>query len=125
VQHEAWLPGIAAAQQGGKVAIYLDDLEPSGGLQQPLRERPVPGADLDCGVAGRQADRRHDARDDGRVMQEMLTETLARAAVRANQALSRRAASDRRAAIAAASSIAAIRLPASALPLPARSSAVP
>jgi hypothetical protein len=57
-------------------------LQPSGSLQQPLRECPLAGPDLDRGIAWGEADRRHDARNNRRIMQEMLTESLASAAVR-------------------------------------------
>jgi hypothetical protein len=75
------LTGIARAQQRGQIAIDFDHFEPSGSLQQPLREGSLAGPDLHRGVARLQVDRRHDARDDGRIVQEMLAEALARAAV--------------------------------------------
>jgi len=81
VQHEPRLIGIARTQQRREIAIDFDHLEPSGSVQQPLRECSLAGPDLDRGVARLEVDRRHDTRDDGRIMQEMLAETLARAAV--------------------------------------------
>jgi hypothetical protein len=57
-------------------------LQPSGSLQQPLRECSLAGPDLDRGVAWGEADRRYDARNNSRIMQEMLTESLACATVR-------------------------------------------
>jgi hypothetical protein len=82
VQHEPRLTGIAIAQQRGQVAIDLDHLQPSGSLQQPLRECALAGPDLYRRVARGEADRRDDARDNSRIMQEMLTESLACATVR-------------------------------------------
>ena len=119
MQHEPRLCGIARTQQRREIAIDFDHFEPSGGRQQPLRECALAGPDLHRGVARLEVDRRHDARDHGRIVQEMLAKALARAAVGNAQTGSRRCA------ICAAISIAAIRLPGSARPLPARSSAVP
>jgi hypothetical protein len=77
VQHELWLVGVAAAQQRCQVAIDFDHVEPSGGVQQSLRERPPAGPYLDRGVARFQTDDGDDAGNDCRVVQEMLAETLA------------------------------------------------
>jgi hypothetical protein len=119
VQYEARLVGVAVAQQCGQVAIDFYDLEPSCRLQQPLRQCALAGPDFHRGITRGKPDGGHDARNDRRIMQEVLTETLACAAVRRTQERSWRDA------MRPASSIAASRLPASPLPLPARSSAVP
>ena len=119
VQHEPRLIGIAVAQQRRQVAIDFDHFEPSGGSSSRCVSAPWPGPISTAASPGCEVDRRHDARNDRRIVQEMLAETLARAAVGNAQTGSWRDA------ICAASSIAAIRLPASPRPLPARSSAVP
>ena len=99
-----------------QVAVDLDDLEPLAALEEGQGERPAPRADLDDAFAGLRVDRRDDSREDARVMQEMLAEALARA----NHPGVPPPAPRR-----SASRIASNRLPGSARPVPARSSAVP
>jgi hypothetical protein len=88
MQHEARLIRIAVAQQRREVAIDFDRIEPTGGLQQALRERSAARSDLDRRVARFEIDCRYDARNDRRVMQEMLAEAPARAPVRDAQTCS-------------------------------------
>ena len=73
---------------------------------------PLPGPDLDDPFAGTGIDRGDDAPEHARIVQEMLAEALARADHPARPSRP-------------ASRIASNRLPGSARPVPARSSAVP
>ncbi len=82
--------------------------------RQRVRDGAESGADFDDDVVLGGVHRTQNCVDDGRIRQEVLTESLART-MPAHQ----------RAASAAASSTAASRLPASARPLPAISNAVP
>ena len=91
------------------VAVDLDHLEPPAALEQRPGQRAEPGSDLDQPLAGLRIDRGDDTREHARVVQEMLPEALAGADHPSSSA----------------SPIAANRLPGSARPLPARSSAVP
>ena len=105
------LPSARAtlAQHGDQVAVDLDRLEAMAALEQRPRQGTAAGPDLDDALARPRIDGRDNAREYARVVQEMLAETLARA----NH--------PRR----CARSIASNRLPGSARPVPARSSAVP
>ena len=68
MQHETRLIGVAVAQQRRQIPIDLDHFQPSGGIQQPLREGALAGTDFHRGVAGFKVDRRHDAGDHGRIV---------------------------------------------------------
>ena len=119
VQYKFGPVGIARPQNACEIAIDFDRIELAGGIEQLLRECPLPRSDLDRRIGGSELYRGDDSGNDGRIVQKVLAEALAGAAVRTAQEVS---LTD---AMRAASSIAATRLPASALPLPARSSAVP
>ena len=81
---------------------------------QQLGERAAARADLDQRLVGLRRDLAHDAVEHAAVVQEVLAEALAREnQLRVSPANSM------------ASCVAATRLPASARPVPARSSAVP
>ena len=103
----------ARAQLGGEIAIDLDGVQRAGLADQAFGERAASRADLQQRLLGLRRDFAHDAIEHAAVMQEMLAEPLARedhARLAANSTASR---------------VAAMRLPASARPVPARSSAVP
>ena len=109
-------PCRALPQQPGEVAVDLDDLEALAALEEGQGQRAAPRADLDDAFAGLRVDRRDDSREDARVMQEMLAEALARADHPGVPPPAPRRSASR---------IASNRLPGSARPVPARSSAVP
>ena len=90
--------------------------------QQVAREGAVAGADLHQVLAGLRRERARDALDHARVVQEVLAEALA---ARGTRRAAGRGHPCRCAARRLASRRAAPRLPASARPVPARSSAVP
>ena len=98
-------------QFGDHVAVDLDDFQASRAREQVAGQRAQSRSDLDQWLPGLRIDGRDDARDHLLVMQEVLAEALAGAYHRLAQS--------------SASSSAAARLPASARPVPARSSAVP
>src|SRR5262245_55144812 len=95
------------AEIPGQVAIDLDRRERAELLEQRCRERSAAGPDLDDALAAPRLDRRDDARDHLGIVEEVLAEALAHVAR------------------VIACSIAALRLPDSAWPLPASESAVP
>ena len=103
----------AATQVVREIAIDLDGVQARKLLQQQCRQRAGARPDLHHRVGGCWIYRIGDALQHRLVMQEMLAEPLARLD------------HERLAASLAASCTAASRLPASARPVPARSSAVP
>jgi len=109
----------AFAERNDEVAVELDGRQLAAGAQQRQRERALAGPDLDEPVAGLRSDRLDDAAQDARIVQEVLAEALA------PRGADRGAHQRRRAASSLARCSAAARLPQSARPLPARSSAVP
>src|ERR1019366_4192554 len=76
-QRPVRLGGQARAQRCGQIAIDLNRIELSGRRQQARGQRALTRADLAGGIAPLQSDRGDDARDDGRIMQEMLAKALA------------------------------------------------
>jgi hypothetical protein len=115
VQFAACAVHELATQPRGQVAVDLYGVEAAvRAAQQFVGEGATSRADFHQAVAGANAKRRHDSPDHGRVVQEVLPEALAD--VRHQRP---------RAASPIASCTAAARLPTSALPVPARSSAVP
>ena len=111
---------VVLLEVGDEVAVDLDDVEMTETLDEGLRHRAEAGADLDHGLALLRADGLNDIADGVGVGKKVLTEALARAmpCLHAGRPCSW-------AAISSASSTAAKRLPGSAVPCPARSSAVP
>jgi len=107
-------PPATLLQPRHHVGIDLDDVDRAGGCQQRSRDCTAARADLHEAVAGRRRDGAHDPLDRARIVQEMLAVALLRVFQ------GRRVAQS-----PAASASAARRLPASARPVPARSSAVP
>ncbi len=101
------------------VAVDLHHVQVRQALQQRPRERAEPRTDLDHVIARPGIDRRDDLRDDAGTVEKVLAEPLARY-VRAGHA-----AAPTTPAMASATSMASNRLPGSARPVPARSSAVP
>src|SRR5580658_8216954 len=119
MQHETRSVGKAFTQHRGEVAVDLNRLQPASGIQQAFCQRSAARTNLYRLVSRLEIDRGDDTGDDGRIVQKMLAKALAGGASGVVQTLSSQLV------ICAASSIAATRLPASALPVPARSSAVP
>ena len=115
-----FLRGEAAAQPRRQIAVDFDGGDLACPLDQQQGQRAQAGADLDNALARPRVDRGDDALDVMRVVQEVLREAPSRAV-----ALHQRPADGRSPASRSASARAAIMLPASALPSPARSSAVP
>ena len=111
------LPRETLLQRSGQIAIDLDRIEATCALEQRFGQGAVSGTDLNKRILRRWTDRANDALDDSLVMQEVLTEAFA-GEYHAAQPL------DRRARVRARST-AARKLPTSALPVPARASAVP
>ena len=105
-------------QACNQVAVDLDDMQMIQPGQQGFGERPQPGAYLDHGVGALRVNRRDDGGNDAAIDQEVLPETLA-----GDMAFHQAPAF--LAAMRAASASASNRLPGSARPLPASSSAVP
>ena len=123
VQLAAREVGELRLQARRQVAVDLDGIhaDPARG-QEVAREGAVAGADLHQVIAGLRCERAHDALDHARVVQEVLAEAFA---ARGPRRVAGLAHPCRCAARRLASRSAAPRLPASALPVPARSSAVP
>jgi len=113
VQLECLRRPPAGAQLRGEIAVDFDRIQRAGLADEPFGERATAGPDLEQCLVGLRRDFAHDAIEHAAVMQEMLAEPLARE----DQA--------RLAANSTARRVAAMRLPASARPVPARSSAVP
>src|SRR3954470_11851451 len=111
---EARLGAKAFTQQCRQVAIDLDRVERPRAAHQPLGQRAAARADFHQRLRGLGIDVANDAFQHATVVQEVLTEAFAREGhvgrVRTNSTARR---------------VAATRLPASARPVPARSSAVP
>ena len=113
------------AQAGREVPIDLDGIEGAAhALEQSVGQCAASGSYLNQMIAGARGERARDARDDRRVVQKVLAETLA--PWRTGGA-TRGARHQRRCVPAswAARRTAASRLRTSALPVPAKSSAVP
>ena len=104
----------AVPQRRCQVAVEFDAVQFSGLPRERFRDGSLARADLDDRVARLRVDRPQDILDDAGVVQEVLTKALARP-VRIH----------RRSVSCAAIFMAATRLLALALPLPARSNAVP
>jgi hypothetical protein len=65
------------AQRGSEVAIDFDGIEAAAGLEQRVGEGTSPGTDFDECLARLRCDRLDDVLDHLRVVQEVLTESLA------------------------------------------------
>src|SRR5690606_6681242 len=120
-QAELRAPGKARAQARGQVAVDLDGEHAGTTVQQRAGECALPGADFDQCFTCLRVRGRYDAFNDVRIVQKVLPEALACAMALVLAQARLPAWWARLAAMATA----ARRLPASALPLPARSSAVP
>src|SRR5690606_25329307 len=104
------------------IAVDFDCFELLHAREQRQRDRAEARTDLDDAVLGLRIDRGDDTRDHAGIMEEMLTEALARDM----QRLFRHDRAPPRLWLnSSASSMAAMRLPGSALPLPASCNAVP
>src|SRR5262249_15228418 len=77
VQHETGRARKFHSQQAGQVAIDLDRIERPGPGKQVPGEGTPSGTDLDQPVLRLRIDCVCDPRDDGRVMEEVLTEPFA------------------------------------------------
>src|SRR5690606_19831169 len=121
VQHEAAVAGEAHAQGGREIAVQFDGGEAGVGAQQRPGEGALAGADFHQAFAAARRDGADDAVDDAVVVQEVLAETLARPV----RGVVHQRASRQRRPISRAAATAVARLPGSARPVPARSSAVP
>lgn len=100
-------------QIGSEIAIDLDRIQLAGRLEQIFGQCATPRADLHEWIAWLRIDRFDDVSNDAAIMQKILTKTLA------SENHQRRSTSCR------ASCNAAVRLPLSARPVPAKDSAVP
>ena len=123
------LLGKTLPQAGGEITVELDGREMAGSIDERLGERAESGADLDQMLAGFRVDGGDDAPDDIGIAQEILSEALALpvalyfgAHVPLSPWAARRSSTE---ASRQASVTASKRLPGSARPVPARSSAVP
>ncbi len=105
---------VLLVQAGDQVAVDFDDVQMIEARQQRLGNCPEAGADFDDRVAALRIDGGDDGIDDAAVNQEILPESFA-----GDVALHWRTA------MRVASATASNRLPGSARPLPASSSAVP
>ena len=66
----------AARQRGGQLVVDLDDVQTLELLVQGNRQGARAAADLDHRVAGQGANGVDEPADDGRIVQEVLTEPL-------------------------------------------------
>ena len=107
------LRAVFLAQQGDQVPVQLHHMQVRQLFQQRVGERAAAGADFHQGVVFLQPQGTHHQVHQIAVVQKVLAETFA-GAVFCHVAASSRA-----------SRVAAIRLPALAWPVPARSKAVP
>ena len=126
---------LVEGREATPVALDGDDLDRAR-RQQLARQAAGPGADLEHPPAVQRARRADDAADQVAIVQEVLAQRSGRADAVPRHDLAQRLDAiavgqdgrydrRRRAAISAASRIAAIKLPARAAPVPAMSSAVP
>jgi hypothetical protein len=106
-------------ERGQQIAVELDDIQIGAGIEQRYRDGAAPGADLEQPFPGMRRDRVDDGGDDAGRMQEVLSQAFLGCGLRAQE---RRLSA---AIMSSAVRSAWIRLPVSALPLPARSRAVP
>jgi len=112
-------------ERGGEIAVDFDGVHFIHCGEQRARQRAQPGSDFDDAVGARRAYRSDDRGNDAGVNQEVLAEAFARLVLQ--EAARTRTCSVQvlPRASAAAMLTAASRLPESALPLAASSSAVP
>ena len=111
-------------QAGAEITVDFQQVQFSPGRRQRRRQCSLAGPDFYNELARTGRNHVHDPLNDLLIGQEILAETLAWP-VRHDRARNQLRVAGRRAAIDWAASAAASRLPASARPLPARSSAVP
>ena len=76
VQHEAFLMRESLDEGGGKIPIDLDHIERAARLKEQLRERAASRTDLNQVARRTRRERLHDAADDRRIVQEMLSKAL-------------------------------------------------